>query len=333
MLKKLKQVDSPHIRRGEHSTLFMLDAVIALLPLYVMAYIYYGPRALILGGIGMVSALVSGYLCDLFIDGRINFSDISAAVTGLILPLMMPASIPYYVVLTATLFAVFAVKLPFGGTGYNMFNPAAAGFAFVSVCWPDKLFNYPTPMRQLPLNLVIDEAEITFSTSVSQLLSSGLVPNIDSIDFVMGDFAGPMGVTNALVLLSCAVYLILRKSIKWSVPFTFFATSALFVLLFPRVDTPNHLNVLYELCGSSIIFGGIFLLNDPVTIPKRNLSQVLYAFFGAIFAMLFQYYGAFAQGVPFAIIIINVFAPLLDRYTEALLQKIRRKRLERTQNL
>ena len=149
----------------------------------------------------------------------------------------------------------------------------------------------------------------------------------------MGDFAGPMGVTNALVLLSCAVYLILRKSIKWSVPFTFFATSALFVLLFPRVDTPNHLNVLYELCGSSIIFGGIFLLNDPVTIPKRNLSQVLYAFFGAIFAMLFQYYGAFAQGVPFAIIIINVFAPLLDRYTEALLQKIRRKRLERTQNL
>lgn len=333
MLKKLKKGDSPHIRHSEVTTMLMLDVIIALLPLYLMAYIYYGPRALLLGATGAASALIFGYLCDLFIDRKIHSYDLSTVVTGLILPLLMPASVSYFLVIIATFFAVFVVKLPFGGTGYNLFNPAAAGFAFVSVCWPDKLFTYPLPMSQLPISWVIEEGEVTYSTAISQMLSSGVVPAIDRVDFIMGDFAGPMGVTNSLVLLACAVYLLLRRAINWRIPLTFFLTSAAFVLLFPRVETTSLLNVLYNLSGSSLIFGGIFLLNDPVTLPKRNAAKFLYAFWAAIFAMLFQYFSAFDQGIPFAVIIINVFAPLLDRATEMILQKIRRKRLEKKQRL
>ena len=144
----------------------------------------------------------------------------------------------------------------------------------------------------------------------------------------MGNFAGAMGATNVLVLLACGLYLILRRKIHWTMPLTFFATVAVFILTFPRTDASFARNIMYELCGSSVVFGGIFMLSDPVTMPKRTSSKIFYAFFAAILTMLFQYYGAFDQGVPFAIIIINVFAPLLDRVSEMILQKIRRKRIE-----
>ena len=328
MLKKLRRGDAPHIRSSETSTMIMLDAIIALLPLYVMSYIYYGPRALLLGAVGFVSALLTGYLCNLLTDRRINLSDLSAAVTGLILPLIMPASVPYYVVIAAAVFAIMVVKFPFGGTGYNLFNPAAAGFAFASVCWSAAITSYPLPMQQLPLDITIPEGAISYSSSLSQTLASGFVPDIDRLDLFMGNFAGAMGATNVLVLLACGLYLILRRKIHWTMPLTFFATVTVFILAFPRTDASFARNIMYELCGSSVVFGGIFMLSDPVTMPKRTPSKMFYAFFAAILTMLFQYYGAFDQGVPFAIIIINVFAPLLDRVSEMILQKIRRKRIE-----
>ncbi len=317
------------MRSSETSTNIMLDAIIALLPLYVMAYVYYGPRALILGAVGLVFSLATGYLCNLLTDRRANLSDFSAAVTGLILPLIMPASVPYYVVATAAVFAVMVVKFPFGGTGYNLFNPAAAGFAFVSVCWSDKVFTYPVPMQRLPLGIVIEDGAIAYSTSISQTLASGFVPELDRIDLIMGDFAGAMGMTNVLVLLACGLYLILRRKIHWTMPLTFFITVSAFIFLFPRTDAAFTRNLVYELCGSAVVFGGIFMLSDPVTMPKRTSAKIFYAFFAAILTMLFQYYGAFDQGAPFAIIIINIFAPLLDRASEIILQKIRRMRLER----
>ncbi len=329
MLKKLRRGEAPHIRSSETSTMIMLDAIIALLPLYVMAYIYYGPRALILGATGLVSALLTGYICNLLTDRRANLSDLSAAVTGLILPLIMPASVPYYVVIAAAVFAIMVVKFPFGGTGYNLFNPAAAGFAFVSVCWSGVMTAYPVSMQRLPLDVVIPDGAVAFSSSISQTLASGFIPEIDRMDLIMGDFSGAMGVTNILVLLTCGLYLILRKKIHWTMPLTFFLTVSAFILLFPRTGAEFTRNLTYELCGGSVVFGGIFMLSDPVTMPKRTSSKIVYAFFAAILTMLFQYYGAFDQGAPFAIIIINIFAPLLDRTGELVLQKIRRVRLER----
>lgn len=314
---------APFLHTRETVSTMMGDVVIALIPLYFIATVYYGLRVVLLGLTGLAVCILANLFSRL-ITGRIRDPlDLSAAVTGLILPLLLPASAPYRLVVIACLFAILVVKLPFGGVGNNPFNPAAAGFAFVAFCWPELVFRYPVPLERLPL---WGDAAANLVESPAFSLMNGAVPGVEKLELVLGYFAGPMGATNVLILVFCFLYLLLRRTVSWRMTVPFLLACALFAFLFPRIEVAPHYSVLYELFSGQLVFGAIFILNDPVTTPKRPGAQVLYGAVTGVITMLFRYFGGFEVGLIFAVLVMNVFTPMIDRGFENAIRLERRGR-------
>jgi len=306
----------------------MWDAIIALSFLYALAAYYYGARALVLGA---GSALVCT-LCDILttrmVGRKINTRDFSAPVTGLILPLMMPASIPYHIVVMAGVFAIVVAKAPFGGTGHNVFNPAAAGFSFVVFCFGDLLFTYPPSATRLP---IWGAMEFIATDSPARIMMRGGTPDYDALDMLLGNYAGPMGATNILILIACLLYLILKSTVRWSLPVSFFGAVALIALIFPRGDATGLASVGFELATGLVFFGGIFLLGDPVTTPKRESARIAFAFCSGIVVMLFRHFGnveGIEEQLTYALLLMNASVWLFDMAGEHIAGRARRKRHE-----
>jgi len=311
----------PHIRTRETNATLMGDTIISLLPLYAMATYFYGGRALLLGLTGLLTALISDMACTM-IAGRVpNLRDFSAAVTGLILPLLMPASIRYSIVIVAVIFAIVVAKQPFGGVGENIFNPAAAGMAFAIVCWPAEVFTYPAPFEKIPIKLAADTA-IRTATSPAQALALGGLPNQTPLDLLMGNVPGPMGTTNILVLLTCLLYLTVRRTVHGRATLAFLAGGAAVAVLFPRA---GGLAALYELMSGMLLFAAIYMLNDPVTSPKRSAPMLLYSAMTGVLSIMFRHLGRYEESVIFALLVMNSTVWLLDLWGERVARRERRK--------
>ena len=312
---------APYVRNRDSAFTVMMDVVIALLPLYFMAFYFYGLRALMLGLASVAAAIVSDFICILLEGKKPYFRDISSVVTGMMLPLMMSAATPYYVVVSASVFAVVFVKHVFGGVGQSAFNPAAAGFAFAVACWPVQVFSYPAPFSSLePFGTI----SAGLSSGPAWNLFQGGVPANDILDLLLGRFWGPMGLTNILVLETCLFYLLFRGAISWQAPAAFFGIMVLAMLLFPRIPESGPMSLVYEATTGMWVFGGIFMLNEPGTLPKRSSSRLAYGALAAVFTILFQRFGRAEQTFAFALLLTNVFSFTLDRYSERLLRRLRR---------
>lgn len=331
---KLETYDAPHIRYNETTRVVMGDAILTMLIIYGMAVYYYGYRAVALLLVSVAVAVVTGTLCVLAVGNVPNPRDLSAVVTGMILPLIMPVTIEYWVLAIAAAFAILVAKHPFGGTGNNVFNPAAAGFAFVTICFGDKIFTYPTPT---PGEWIPVIGEITSIPGVSPAFTLGLggIPKYDLGDMVFGNFPGPMGATNILVILACLLYLVSRNTIRWVTPLCFFVAAAGFAFLFPRIGdgigmttTLRFYSIAYEFMSGILLFGGVFLLGDPVTTPKRGWSKAAFAISTGVAVMLFRRYGKLEEGLPFAVLLMNATVWGFDMVGERVASAIRRKRFE-----
>lgn len=329
----LNAYDAPHIRHHENTRVVMGDAILTMLIIYVMAVYYYGARAIVLLLVSVGTAIVADVLCVLLSGRKPNRRDLSPIVTGMILPLMMPASIDYFIVVMAVIFAICVVKHPFGGVGHNVFNPAAAGFAFAAICFRDKLFAYPLPFTDIPLT---GKFEVVTGISPAFTLSLGGIPTYDIVDMALGNFSGPMGATNIVVLLTCLLYLVSRNTVRWVTPFSFLLTTAAFAFMFPRIGDWLGLSlsvrvqsVIFEMMGGMLLFGGIFLLGDPVTTPKRGWSKAAFAVMAGVAAMLFRRFGNFEEEIPFAILLMNATVWGFDMIGERVASIVRRRKLER----
>ncbi|MCI8650379.1 MAG: RnfABCDGE type electron transport complex subunit D [Anaerotruncus sp.] len=322
---KLNRHAAPHIRYHEDNRTLMSDVILLLLVLCVLAYLYYGLRAVLLCAFSALAASLSDGICTLLRARQPNLRDLSPIVTGLIIALAMPASVPYYVAVTASVFAIAVVKHPFGGTGHNLFNPAAAGFAFVSICWPSQVFHYPQPFTPLPL---FGEVSAVLVRNPMFVLRSGGLPSNNLTELLLGNYPGPMGATNTLVVVACLLYLLYRRTVRWQLPLPFLASCAACALLFPRVLHVGLRSVLYELLSGLLLYGAVFMISDPVTSPKRDSSMVIYGVLTGIVTMVFRYFGELESTLPFALLLSNALVPIIDRYNEALHRMIRRKKLE-----
>ena len=316
----------------------MSDAIILLLVLCVLAFLYYGLRALLVCAVSVLAAVAADLVCVLLRGRRPNPRDLSAVVTGLVIALMMPATISFTAVATAAVFAIAIVKHPFGGTGSNLFNPAAAGFSFAAICWPVQVFSYPLPFDRIPLwgqaassgQLVYQAGEMSVRLYQNPVfvLKVGGIPTNSLSEMLLGNYPGPMGATNILVLLACLCYLIYRGTVRWQLPISFLASCAAVVLLFPRESTDRIQSLLYELMSGLLLFAAVFLLSDPVTRPKRDSALIVYGIFAGIITMFCRYSGGFEESVTFAILLANAVMPAIDRHDEELHRLLRRKRLE-----
>lgn len=323
---RLNKINAPYIRYPESNRTLMGDMIIAMMPLYIMATYYYGGRALLLGAAGVLSSVLFDWMCVKLAGKKINPRDLSAVVTGMLLPLMMPANIPLKVVVTASFIAICVAKHPFGGVGNNLFNPAATGYAFAALCWNKEMYSYPVPLAYL--DIWGNAAKLTESPA-HVLMHSG-VPNYDFLDMLLGNFPGPMGATHILVLMACMLFLIYRKTINWQIPVSFLGTAAAISLLFPRIITGDSVqSVMFELCSGLMIFAAVFILPEPVTSPKRLTAKAIYGAVGAVIAMLYRYFGGLEEGLLFGVLLLNALSPVTDRAGEKIIRKTRRGISER----
>ena len=326
---QIKRQRAPYIFHQESTRTVMLDMILALLVVYAICFYYYGRRAVALGLICAVTALLCDWVCTLLMRRRIPLNDLSPLVTGLIIPLLMPASIAFHIPVLAVLFGLIVAKAAFGGTGHNVFNPAAAGLAFAISCFPAQIFSYPVPGRALssplPMFPGLDNATIP---SPAFYLNVGGIPAYDIEEMLLGNFPGPMGATNILVILACLLYLVFRRALKWEIPVFFLLTALMLAFWFPRAPVFGAYSVVYEMMSGMLLFGGVFMLGDPVTSPRRGPGKIAYAITAAAAVMFFRHFGRFEESFVFVLLAVNAAVWGFDMLGEAIASKIRRRKKE-----
>ncbi|MEG1942917.1 MAG: RnfABCDGE type electron transport complex subunit D, partial [Angelakisella sp.] len=253
---RLDAHSAPHIRSEVSSRTVMGDAVVTLGAIYIMTYFYYGQRAIALGLTSIITCLLCDTICNRLRHQPMKSMDFSAVITGMLIPLLMPATISYRIVIITGIFAICVVKQPFGGTGSNVFNPAAGGFAFAIVCWSKELFTYPMPFSAIP---VTGEITVPLYSSAAYTLYVGGIPNIDPTNMMLGLSPGPMGTTNILVLLACMLYLVLRRTVRIQQPFFMLVTVAAIAWLNPRTSAVPVGSMFFELTAAPTVFFATFM--------------------------------------------------------------------------
>lgn len=309
---------APHIRTEARTGHMMLDVLLAALPLGIYSYVNYGLRPVVILLVTMLTALLCEALCC--VVGRRplrTLVDGSAAVTGLLIGLVMSPMVDYWVPMLGAAFAIIVVKAPFGGFGRNVFNPAAAGIAVLTFCFPQRMFSYPafSNVSNLPLDMSVGTGEAIIEQSLAAQLRAGAIPSLTKLQLMLGDFAGPIGATAALILVAFILYLLFRRSISpWTV-LPYLVTCTAIAWLFPLPGMGRLYSTMAQLCAGYVLFTGVFFLNDPVTTPRFWLGRLFYGFFAAILVMLLQRIGRAEAGSCFAILIMNTLSPIIDRWS------------------
>ena len=309
---------------------YYLHVCFMTIPLLCMACFLYGLRPLLLCG----AALLTGNLCDRLVSllrRRVyRAGDFSNESFALIIALLMPATVDWYVVIMAVLAGVLIGKEVFGGYGSYPFNPAAVGYAVAAVSWPEQVFRYPAPYANIPL---WDASGVATSSTISDTLRSGGLINISALSLVLGEYAAPMGTGAAIVLAACGLFLWMQKDVRLSASLSFLITAGLIVFFFPRQlglteGTAFTAGLVFrlrcvrdEMLTGAMLFSAVFLLNEPYTCAHHRLGRILYGVMVGAFTMGFRYFGVYETGVCFAILAVNSISGWLDR-TEVRLHEL-----------
>ena len=321
---------APYIKHPATTRGIMLDVMLCMAALYLIAAFYYGGRAIILGLVSMAVCMLCEWLGSLLRLERHNPHDISALVTGMMIPLMLPAGVPYYIVIVADCFAILLVKYAFGGPGYNLFNPAAGGLLFVTLCWPQTVFAYPAIFSHPE---VFGEVTARTTNSIAYVLHVGSVPSTDMTSVMLGLHPGPMGTLNGLVLLACMLFLAARGSIRLWQPLITLGIVAVFAAFFPRAAFSSLQSMYYEVFGTTALFGTVFMLSEPVTGATREEGRLFSGITAGLLLSAFNYFGAYQQSILFVVLLMNVLNHYIDTVTEKKMQEERRARYAKREAL
>lgn len=305
------------ISMEEHTLDKYRSVLMTITALIFVSCFMYGLRPLVVFLIGGLSAYITDYVCVRMRGMDFEVTDISSMVTGFLIALLLPPTVPYWLPAIGSVFAVALATHAFGGPKNQIFNPAAVGFIFLSVTWPDFVYSYPSTMQNLPLVSRLSRTTIEWGVSPAYSLRNGGRPFFDNIDLVLGNYPGPLGATCSLIIVACLVFLIVRKSATWHVPVTFISTCIFFSFLFPRIIIgPNDLpfdSIFYEIFCGVLFYGAVFMGTEPNTTPKREESKIFFGLMLGILTMLFNYFGAYEIGFCFALVIMNALSGFLDR--------------------
>lgn len=301
---------------------YYADILICCVPLLGVSCYYYGPRPLLL----MALALGAAYLCDCLVT-PLHGADYmahepSSLCFAALIVLLMPASVPYFIVVVAVVTAVLAKEV-FGGEGHYPFHPAAVGVVVAGLSWPRYVFRYPLPGTMLPL---LPNAEMpALTTGMNAVLQDGGLPTATTTNLLIGNVPGPLGASAVLVVAACGLFLWSRGHVRPATFLPFIAVCVALPWLFPQL---NELPVLslpwqyvrqrvylekYILLAGTLLFGGFFLAGEPVTQPNRTASRVLYGAALGLAATAFRYYSEYETGICFALLIVGAFPEWLDR--------------------
>ena len=294
-MKTFSMSPAPHIHSGNSTTKVMLDVIIALLPASVAAVVIFGIQALWIILSCVIAAVIAEALFNLCTGRKQTICDLSAVVTGLLLALNLSTNVPLWQCVVGSVFAIIVVKCLFGGLGCNFANPAITARVFMLITFSavaggsTELYTGATPLELL-------------GTEGAQL------PSL--MNMLLGTYGGAIGETCSVALLAGFVYLLVRKVISWHIPVVFIAT--VFVL---SLVAGSASFALYEILAGGLFIGAIFMATDYVTSPITAKGKVVFALGCGIITFIIRYFCAYPEGVSFSILIMNIFVPIIDRFS------------------
>lgn len=290
-----------------------LNLLFMLLAPAVMAWYYYGAQALLLLAVCTAGSALFDLVGVKFTLPRAKPPyDFSAFFTGAVIALMLPASFPLGRAAIGCAFAIIVAKMPFGSTHNAPFMPAAAGFAFLCVCWPAEVFNYPAIADKFAL-FRLSTAQGVAGSSLASMLQVGdsmrLSP-INILHLLTGSIPGPMGSGAILVLLAAAFYFLFTRASALYNSFGFLFACGVVAFLFPRGANSSLSSLVLELCSGSLVFAALFLVNaETAESPQKPLPRLMFGMFTGLLCMLLRYFGVFEEGVCFAVLLANAVWP------------------------
>ncbi|MBE6963532.1 MAG: RnfABCDGE type electron transport complex subunit D [Ruminococcaceae bacterium] len=314
---KLIATSNPHIRGSETTRSIMLDVIVAMVPALVWAVLVFGLKALTLTAVSVIACVFFEWLYRVLMKKPQSVGDLSAVVTGMLLALISPVTINYWMIIIGDFFAIIVVKQLFGGIGKNFINPALAGRAFLVGSYAGAMTSWWNPaVGKAPL---FGTPEIdSFATPMSYLKNGDLesLKGLYGIkEMFLGQHGGSMGEISALLLLIGGVYLIWRKVINWQTPVAYIGTVAVISFLFPKAGTGLEW-MLYSVFGGGLMLGAFFMATDYATSPVTKKGQLIFGIGCGLFTVFIRYFGSYNEGVCYSIMVMNCCTALIDKYTK-----------------
>ncbi len=290
---------SPHIHSGNSTSRIMLDVVISLAPAAIAGVIIFGLRALLVIAACILSTVLSEFIFNRILKREQTIGDFSAVVTGLLLALNLPAGVPIWQAVVGSVFAIIVVKCLFGGIGQNLVNPAITARVFMIVSFG--------AMAKASFPTIVDTAS---SATPLVDIAEGNAPSLMTL--FLGTHGGAIGETCAIALLVGGIYLLVRKVITWHLPVVYIGFTFVFSFLLNGFDLTGALAIILS---GGLFIGAIFMATDYVTSPSTAAGKVIFGIGAAAITVLIRFFGNYPEGVSFAILMMNILTPYIDKWT------------------
>jgi len=305
MSQNLKQnlvvSSSPHVTDKTTTSRIMLDVIIGLLPAFIMSGVIFGPRAIILTIVCVISCVVFEYGFRKLLKRDTTITDLSAVVTGILLSFNLPSNLPYWMAVVGCFAAIVVVKQLFGGIGQNFVNPAIAARIFMIVSFSTPMTTWPIPER------IFSAADAVTSPTPLGILNMGGDPATlpTNMDLFLGFVGGSLGETSAVALLLGGIYLLARKVISPAIPVAFIGTVFVFALLMGQ-------DPIFHIFAGGVMLGAIFMATDYCTSPLSVKGKIVFGIGCGLITMVIRVFGSYPEGVSFSILIMNILTPHID---------------------
>lgn len=305
---------SPHLKEKDTTSRIMLDVIIALIPAGLVSIWLHGVKVLWLILLGVATAVLTEFLIQKFMKRHITIRDLSAVVTGMLLAYNMPPSAPWWMVVIGSVIAIALVKQIFGGIGHNFMNPALAARAILLASWPAYMTRWTEPgtdaiTTATPLAI----ANLADATSGATSGATVVMELPSLLDAFLGKIPGTIGEVSSIALLLGAAYLLIRGVINWRIPFTYIATTFLCTLIFGGVEIYD---AFYQLFLGGLMLGSFYMATDYSSSPVTPVGQIIMGIGCGILTAVIRIFGGYPEGVTYAILLMNVATPLIDKYTQ-----------------
>ena len=319
---KLLISPSPHLHNNDSIEKNMYGVLIALIPAFICSVLFFGMGAVIVTLTSVVACLIFEYLIQKFLlKCQPSVFDGSAIITGVLLAFNVPSNLPVWIVIIGALVAIGIGKMSFGGLGCNIFNPALVGRVFLLISFPVQMTTWPKPLGLASsyvdaetgaTPLAILKEALKSGHSVTEVMSSGNIAGYR--EMFLGNMGGSLGEVAAIALLVGFVYMLFRKIITWHIPVTIFATVFVFSGILYLCNPEHFVSPVFHLLSGGMMLGAIFMATDYVTSPMAVKGMVIYGIGIGIITVIVRVFGAYPEGMSFAILIMNGFTPLINRY-------------------
>ncbi|MCQ2075776.1 MAG: RnfABCDGE type electron transport complex subunit D [Bacteroidaceae bacterium] len=308
---------SPHVHGGDSVQKNMYGVIIALIPALICSFWFFGIGAISTTAVSVASCIFFEWFIGKYLlhNPQSTVTDGSAILTGILLAFNLPSNIPLWMVIVGALFAIGIVKMTFGGLGCNLFNPALAGRAFMLISFPVQMTTWPVTCQPF---FTLDAVTGATPLSIMKAAIKGADPSLledlpSSIDMLIGQTGGCIGEVSAIALLLGLIYMLCKKIITWHIPLSIIFTVCIFSGAL-HIANPMYASPIMHLLSGGLMLGAIFMATDYVTSPMTKKGQLIYGISIGFLTVVIRTWGAYPEGMSFAILIMNAFTPLINNY-------------------